>query len=120
MSCYSKLQRKNKYRNCQYFILQIPNPLPDPFDIVTHIQNKCCHHIKHNRKAHGQKRGIDKEKPDLADRHIKPLCDISTNPKTLFLKIGDDALEHDFCNYNFGFQLWINLEIIYLKAKTIP
>jgi hypothetical protein len=75
--------------------LQIPNPLPDPFHIVTHIQDERCHHIKYNRKPYGQEGGINKEKPDFADRHIQTLCDISTNSKTLFLKIGDDALEHD-------------------------
>jgi len=42
-------------------MLNIPELVAHPFDVVSEIQNDAGQKIKDNRKADGQKRGIDKE-----------------------------------------------------------
>jgi len=63
-----------------------------PFYIIADIQYYPCKEIKYERETYRQEWWVDKEKPDLVDRYIKALAQVSANPKRVSFKKGEYSL----------------------------
>jgi hypothetical protein len=51
------------------------------FDKIPDIQHYPCEKVKYQRETYCQKRGVNKEKPDLGDRDIKAFAKIGAYTK---------------------------------------
>jgi hypothetical protein len=67
-------------------LLQIGNPGMYAFNVVADIQHYAGKEIKYQRETYCQKRGVNKEKPDLIDRDIKAFAQVGANPKRVSFK----------------------------------